>query len=202
MIRHAAHHAAHRPMLHGGDFSAYQSKATFERGIRGSQFAAIKATEGTGYTDHTFKARWHELGQKIHQGKMSLRIAYHFLHSGNGVAQAKHFLHEVGVHGKLLKGTRLALDWEGEALKSTKSLREAASYIHKVTGTWPMVYTSASEVGRARHAVPHSPTWEAEYGAGIKGGVPFFQYSDGPGYDHDVFNGNLAALEKFAGWKS
>lgn len=30
--------------------------------------------------------------------------------------------------------------------------------------------------------------------------VPFVQDSDGPGCDPDVFNGDLAALERFAGW--
>jgi hypothetical protein len=30
--------------------------------------------------------------------------------------------------------------------------------------------------------------------------MPFVQYSDGPGYDHDVFNGTKAALRKFAGF--
>jgi len=48
--------------------------------------------------------------------------------------------------------------------------------------------------------VPGAPIWEAAYGSGINRDVAFFQYSDGPNYDHDVFNGNLAALERFAGW--
>ena len=48
--------------------------------------------------------------------------------------------------------------------------------------------------------MPHAPIWEAAWGGSINRGVPFFQYSDGPGWDHDVFNGNLKSLEKFAGW--
>jgi len=187
--------------LAGGDTSHYQSKGTFEASLAHSQFAAIKATEGTGYTDPTFRARWNELGQKIQQGKMTLRVAYCFLDKGNGVGQAKHFLSALGIHGKLPAGTRLALDWEAGALSSPQTLRDAANYIHHVTGLWPMVYTSASQLSRARAAVPNAPMWEAKWTNGrADHNVPFVQYSDGPGYDHDVFNGDLKALRRFAGF--
>ncbi len=187
--------------LAGSDTSHYQSQATFEKAIKGTQFAAIKATEGTGYTDPTFKARWNELGKKIDQGKMSLRVAYCFLDKGNGAGQAKHFLDTLGIKGKLKPGTRLALDWEGSALQSPQTLHDAANYIHKVTGLWPLVYTSASQVSRAKAAVPNAPMWDAQWTNGRSNhGVPFVQYSDGPGYDHDVFNGSLASLRKFAGF--
>lgn len=187
--------------LEGGDTSHYQSAATFEKSIAHSQFAAIKATEGTSYVDPTFKKRWAELGHKIDQGKMSLRMAYLFLDKGNGAGQAKHFLDTLGIKGKLKPGTRLALDWEAGALSSPQTLKDAANYIHKVTGLWPIVYTSASQVGRARAVVPNAPMWEAKWSGGkADHNVPFVQYSDGPGYDHDVFNGGVAALRKFAGF--
>ena len=187
--------------LAGSDTSHYQSQGTFESAIRNTQFAAIKATEGTRYTDPAFKARWAELGRKIDQGKMSLRVAYCFLDKGNGAGQAKHFLDAMGIHGKLKAGTRLALDWEASALSSPQTLKDAANYVHKVTGLWPMVYTSASRVAQARAAVPHAPMWEAKWSNGkADHNVPFVQYSDGPGYDHDVFNGTKDALRKFAGF--
>ncbi len=187
--------------LVGSDTSHYQSQATFEAAIKNSQFAAIKATQGTSYTDPTFKARWAELGHKIDQGKMSLRVAYCFLDRGNGTAQARHFLDAMGIHGKLKDGTRLALDWEASALSSPQTLKDAAAYVHKVTGLWPMVYTSASRVAQARQLVPHAPMWEAKWTNGrADHSMPFVQYSDGPGYDHDVFNGTKAALRKFAGF--
>lgn len=132
---------------------------------------------------------------------MKLRIAYHDLEPGDGKGQAKHFLDTLGIHGKLKPGTRLALDWEGSALQSPRRLHDAAKYIHQVTGTWPLVSTSASNVPAVKHLVPHAPLWEAKWTGGLaERGVPFVQYSDGPGYDHDVFNGDLRALEKFAGW--
>jgi len=186
--------------LTGADTSHWQSGGTFEQSIAGKQFSAIKATDGTGYVDPSFKQRWNELGQKIAQGKMSLRIAYQFMQPGNGTAQANHFLDTLGVHGKLPAGTRLALDWEASSLKDPKALHDAANRIHDVTGVWPLIYTSASQVSRARAAVPQAPMWEAKWSGSAPGNVPFVQTSDGPGFDHDVFNGDLAALRKFAGF--
>src|SRR6185503_18084794 len=46
--------------LQGADTSSWQDQGTFEQSIAGAQWAAIKATEGTGYTDPTFQARWNE----------------------------------------------------------------------------------------------------------------------------------------------
>lgn len=188
--------------LQGYDTSAYQSQSTFDSTLQGTQWSVIKASEGTGYTDPTFASRWNELGQKISSGQMTLRMAYCFLDSGmSGTAQAQHFLNVVGVHGPLPAGTRLALDWEGSALNDPGELTDAANYIHQVTGTWPVIYTSGSQVSRARSAVPQAPIWEAAWGPAPDRSFPFVQYSDGGGsLDHDVFNGNLAALRKFAGY--
>ena len=186
--------------LGGADTSAWQSDAQFKKSIAGTKWSAIKATEGTNWTDPTFKARWNMLGERIKQGKMKLRVAYAFLHPGDGVGQAKHFLSTLGIHGKLQPGTRLCLDWEAAALNSPGTLKAAADYIHQVTGTWPMVYVQGSKLSVAQATVPHAPMWEAAYGSPINRNVPFFQYSDGPNFDHDVFNGNEKALEKFAGW--
>jgi hypothetical protein len=186
--------------LGGADTSAWQSDADFKKSIAGTKWSAIKATEGTGWTDPTFKSRWNMLGERIKQGKMKLRVAYTFLHPGDGVGQAKHFLSTLGIHGKLQPGTRLCLDWEAAALNSPGTLKAAADYIHQVTGTWPMVYVQGSKLSVAQATVPNAPMWEAAYGRPVNRNVPFFQYSDGPNFDHDVFNGDEKALEKFAGW--
>jgi GH25 family lysozyme M1 (1,4-beta-N-acetylmuramidase) len=186
--------------LYGADTSHYQSEATFQQSIRGARFSSIKATEGTGYVDPTFKKRWAELGTAIKKGTMKLRIAYHFMRPGNGKGQADFFMKQLGIHGKLAPGTRLALDWESSSLRDPKALHDAATEIHRVTGLWPLVYTSASQVARAKQAVPHAPMWEAKWGGSVPSNVPFVQYNDGPNYDRDVFNGTLTALEKFAGW--
>ncbi|MBX5483723.1 MAG: peptidoglycan-binding protein [Myxococcaceae bacterium] len=188
--------------LPGGDFSHYQSTALFNSVIKKSKWGAIKATEGTSYTDPTFKSRWATMGKLIQQGKLKLRMAYAFLHAGNGVAQAKKLLNVTGIHGKLQPGTRLVLDWEAGALSSPKTLKDAANYLHKVTGVWPVIYCSESQVARAKAAVPKAFIWCAKWSSNIPKNYPFVQYSDGPGYDHDVFNGGIKALERFAGWRA
>jgi GH25 family lysozyme M1 (1,4-beta-N-acetylmuramidase) len=186
--------------LYGTDTSSYQTHAQFESAIRGAKWASVKATEGTGWTDPTFRSRWNELGKRVHEGKMKLRMAYHFMRPGNGTAQAKHFLNVLGIHGKLPAGTRLALDWEASALHDPHALRDAANYIHHVTGLWPLVYTSQSQLGRAHAAVPQAKFWEAKWtnGASVHN-QPFVQYGGKGGIDRDFFNGNLKALERFAG---
>ncbi|HEY9854994.1 MAG TPA: GH25 family lysozyme [Stenomitos sp.] len=186
--------------LQGADTSHWQTDAEFNSSIQGAKWTAIKASQGTGYTDPTFQARWAQLGQKIQDGSMKLRMAYCYLDSGDGAAQAKHFLDVVGVHGRLPAGTRLALDWEGAALNSPQTLKDAANYVHQVTGLWPVIYVQGSKLSVAQSAVPDAPFWEAAWSADINRNVAFFQYSNGPVYDHDVFNGNQAALERFAGW--
>ena len=131
-------------LLHGADTSAYQSNAQFQGTLKGAKWSAIKATQGTDYTDPTFKARWKELGEKVKSGQLKLRMAYGFLNPGNGTDQAKHLLSTLGIKGKMPAGTRVALDWEGPALGDSNTLKQAADYIHKTTGTWPVVYCSES----------------------------------------------------------
>jgi lysozyme len=186
--------------LDGADSSSWQSDATFQQSIQGAQWTAIKATEGTDWTDPTFASRWTELGQKVQSGQMKLRIAYDFLDVGNGATQAQHFLSTLNINGPLQPGTRLALDWEGSALADPQALTDAANTIHSVTGTWPLIYTSESNVPAAQTAVPNAPIWEADWTSQAPTNEPFVQYSDGPGFDHDVFNGSASELAQFAGW--
>jgi len=186
--------------LAGADTSMWQSNAEFNQSIQGAKWTAIKATDGTGWVDPNFQARWNTLGQKVQSGQMKLRVAYQFMQPENGTAQAQHFLNTLGVHGPLPAGTRLALDWEGKSLNDPKALTDAANTIHSVTGTWPLIYTSASQVDRAKAAVPNAPLWEADWGVQAPTNVAFVQTNNGPGFDHDVFNGDLNALDKFAGW--
>jgi peptidoglycan hydrolase-like protein with peptidoglycan-binding domain len=187
---------------HGYDTSHYQSQSTFDAALnkKSTKFMAIKATEGTGYVDPSFRARWNEMGRKLKPGGLDARIAYHFLTPGNGRAQADHFLNTLGIHGKLQPGTKLALDWEASALSSPTTLRDAANRIHQVTGTWPLIYTSASNLGEAKRMVPNSPMWDAHWPPNASDYKNPFVQTGGSGIDQDVFTGNEAALEKWAGW--
>ena len=184
--------------IRGADLSDWQSDGEFQRATRNLRWASIKATEGNDFTDPSFKARWRTLGKRMH-GKMMLRMAYHMVTTGSsGSDQAQHFLRTLRVHGKVPKGTVLALDWEADALARPDILRDAARHIRAVTGEWPVIYTSASNVSAAKEAVPKSRLWVAKWDSHVPERFDFVQTSDGPGYDHDVFTGNLAALEKVA----
>ena len=185
--------------LHGSDTSEWQTDAEFQDAIKNDQFAVIKATQGTGFVDKTFAPRWKELGDKVASGAMALRVAYVFLDKGDGQGQARHFLDTVGIHGTLPAGTRLALDWEAAALQDPGTLKAAGEYVHQVTGAWPLVYVQGSSLSVAKNTLPDAPMWEAAWGPSPDKSLPFVQYSDGPVYDHDVFNGDVAALRKFAG---
>lgn len=187
---------------HGFDTSHFQSQATFNRvlNLKSTRFMGIKATEGTTFTDPTFKSRWAQLGRKLEPGKFDLRIAYHFLSPGNGRAQADHFLKTLGIKGPLMPGTRLALDWEAAALNSPQTLKDAAKRVHEVTGTWPLIYTSLSRIPEARRLVPKAPMWDAHWSENT-GDFKFpFVQTEGTTIDKDIFTGSELALRKWAGW--
>ncbi|MBK7857454.1 MAG: peptidoglycan-binding protein [Archangiaceae bacterium] len=189
--------------MHGYDLSHWQSDATFSSLLNkpSTRFMAIKATDGVSGTDSTFKKRWAAMGKKLEPGKFDLRIAYHFLQPGNGRAQADHFLKTLGIHGKLQPGTRLALDWEASSLSSPSALKDAAKRIHEVTGTWPLIYCSASNIGRAHSLVPNSPIWDAHWSpTSADWKFPFVQTGIKNNVDQDVFTGSELALRKWAGW--
>lgn len=197
-------HVSPRKFQKGYDVSARQSTAQVKSLLaqRSTKFLGMKATEGTGYTNPNFKKWWSMAGKKLKPGRLDLRVAYHFLQPGNGRAQADKFLRTVGVHGKLRPGTRLALDWEGPALGSTRSLVDAARRIKQVTGRWPLIYTSASQAGRAKAVLPKAPMWVAHYPPSRSDYQNPFVQTSGSGVDRDVFTGTERALRRWAGWPS
>lgn len=187
----------------GYDISHWQSDGTFRELLSrpGTRFMAIKATDGTGFVDPEFRSRWAALGKKLEPGKFDARIAYHFLQPGNGRAQADHFLRTLGINGPLKPGTKLSLDWEAAALRSPQTLRDAANRIHQVTGEWPLIYCSASNIPTARRMVPHAPMWDAHWTPNNSDyQFPFVQTGIKGGVDQDVFTGSELALRKWAGW--
>lgn len=187
----------------GGDFYHGNSNQLFNNALPHLGWAALKATQGTGYKDPSFQSRWSQLGQLQAAGKMPLRVAYGFLTPGNGAAQANALMTAAHVNGPLPAGSRLMLDWEAGALKSPQTLTQAAQTIYNRTGSWPMVYASSANIPAAHRAVPNAPLWEARYlkNGAIVHNYPFTQYSDHP-YDQDMFNGNMQQLRQFAGYNN
>jgi lysozyme len=183
--------------------------------VGGAQFAFVKATEGTGYTNKYFASDFAAL-----QANRMARGAYHFAQPVAGtvsaVAQARHF---VSVAGKLDGRGDLppVLDLEVTGgLSATALVAWAKAYlaeVERLTGRLPMVYTSPgfwkSATGNST-AFTRYLLWIATWGPKpiLAGGWTkhtFWQYTDqaalagmaGP-VDMSVFNGTVDELRTLA----
>jgi lysozyme len=194
----------------GIDLSSYQPSFDWSAEKGRISFAFIKATEGITIRDPSFAANWQrakDIG--------IVRGAYHFAHPRNGAAtEARAFLGTVRAHG-LNAGDLLALDLEvSDGLGPARVAEYARNWcadVHKATGHTPVVYTFLSFAQQGNCAgLGHYPLWIAEPSAPAgRPVVPkpwstwkFHQYGTARvgsnTVDVDVFNGDTAALKKFA----
>ncbi len=213
----------------GIDISGYQGVVDWTQVKADPQrvgFAFIKASEGTGGTQPTYKAQWDGAGQVG-----ILRSAYHYHHGEyNGTAQADWFM------GQAQKGELPpAVDFEdGETLMTTaitgaamlENLRACLERIYAVWGVKAIVYTgywflfacfNESPAYDARWLANY-PLWIAHwtnYGADVTAGQPskpswwpwrFWQYSSSGAVDGikgrcdiNLYNGTLDELRAWAG---
>jgi lysozyme len=118
-------------IYHGDPVEDFQAVKDF--GIVG---VIHKATEGTGGSDPLYDIRrkaFTAIGMKWG--------AYHFMHDGNGTAQADHFL-EVA---KPDADTLLACDWEnntsGGGYPSVQTVKDFCQRIYDKLGRWPVLYS-------------------------------------------------------------
>lgn len=110
--------------LYGVDVSHHQGAVNW-RAVKGDGigFAIVKATEGTGFVDSRFSQNWHG----IRENEMS-RGAYHFLHPGDGAAQARHYLDVV----RPQSGDLLVVDVERTASGGRPTRDDAAEFVTEV----------------------------------------------------------------------
>jgi peptidoglycan hydrolase-like protein with peptidoglycan-binding domain len=186
--------------------------SAFQKGIslNGAVAAAIKATEGTGWTSSDYSPA---MGRARTAGCFG--IGYHFLHGGSAAAQAKHCHDVVG-------GTPLMLDWEptgssrpgvGDATGFIDAYRKLGgvcnfmylphwywqqigspglgAFISRKMALWSSAYTTYSDNGMG---------W-APYG----GMTPqVWQYTDshsfnGQKVDFNAYKGSIAQFRQLAG---
>lgn len=170
----------------------------------GAKFCMIKSSEGANVIDHLFKAHWAEAKK---QGMMT--GAYNFFHpSQDPQAQAHNFENMVG---QLSSGDfGPIIDWEQNdgqpAVKDAEAGLAFLLAVEKFTGRLPIIYGGPyflqalgldSRFTRFTNWIAHyttkcplcPPPWTA---------INFWQYSGSP-LDLNLFNGNLAALQKLAG---
>eukprot|EP00051_Salpingoeca_urceolata_P027099 m.480036 g.480036 ORF g.480036 m.480036 type:complete len:238 (-) comp21674_c0_seq1:203-916(-) len=130
----------------GPDVSHYQGTVDWNK-VKGAgaSFAFVKATEGTSYTDTTFKRNW----EGMRAAGIARRGAYHFGHPGSSAsAQASHFVSTVGSmeNSEVLvldietsdnQGPSEVAKWCGEFLSAVMKLSKLpASRVYVYTGEW------------------------------------------------------------------
>lgn len=156
----------------GIDVSHYQGSINWKK-VRdaGIQFAWIKSTEGTSYTDPKFAANY----TGAYKAKV-IRGAYHFARPGNssGASQARYFVKHGGAWSADNRTLPGALDLEaGCHGLSKKKMRGWISDFHRTykekTGRHVVIYTTASWwsscTGNWTGLSKKSPMWVAHWGA-------------------------------------
>lgn len=209
--------------LKGIDISNWQRRIKLSN--LEADFVIVKATEGIGYTDPSFKTLYNEAK------KAGKRLGvYHFARPtkyNNAVDEADFFYEEIkDCVGEAI----LVLDWEAENQHDTAWAKRWLDRVTKLTGVKPMIYMSES----VANAYDWSAVAKADYGlwvaryrdyghdynydmsdAGAKPTVkhwPFYAMwqwtSSGrlTGYnsnlDCNVFYGDESAWDKYAGKKA
>jgi len=197
--------------VHGIDVSKYQQSISWqdvkEMNVKGVKinFAFIKATEGIGRMDESFRRNW------LHTQKAGIpRGAYHFfISSKSGKAQAENFIETV----RLQKGDLPpVLDIEQSNGASITDLQQRAAdwlvAVEKKYKVKPIIYTNADFYktflsGR----FDDYPLWVAHYLVKDKPHVSrswsFWQHNEtgrvngiNASVDFNVFNGDSAAFQK------
>lgn len=195
------------------DISKWQ--AGLDIGSTGAEGVICKATQGTTYVDPSCDTHY----QKAKKLGMKLGV-YHYASGGDPIAEADFFVNNIqGYLGEAI----LALDWE-----STQNPRfgEHASWclpflkrVEERTGIKPLIYMSASVIRQADWAsvvANNTGLWVAGYPDNRDSwDVPSFPYnispwpfyaiwqytSSGGKLDRDIFKGDAAAWDKYAGKK-
>lgn len=199
------------------DLSHHNRVADF-RTVKADGIEAVihKATQGFRYRDPKYAdRRGRALGADLLWG------AYHFGVSGDGIAQAEHFLAVVGPQA----GDLLVLDFEPNPSGGDMTVDEAEDFVvhvYGVTGRWPGLYSGGYYLREKLRGDPDTILsncwlWLAQWGPVPRIPGPWstwvlWQYTDGAigpephvvagiGHcDRDKFNGDLDALGRF--WRN
>lgn len=202
-------------VLSGIDVSAYQGNVDWASyWAQGKQFAYVKATESTTYTNAYFSQQYDGS-----YGVGMVRGSYHFAtpDSASGATQANYFVDNGGgwsADGKTLPG---ALDIEYNPYGATcYGLSQAAmvgwisdfvTTYNARTGRYPVIYSTfdwwSTCTGNSSAFAALSPFWIARYSSEA-GTLPagtdyytFWQYTSTP-IDMDYFNGDASRLQALA----
>jgi GH25 family lysozyme M1 (1,4-beta-N-acetylmuramidase) len=132
------------PFLSGCDVSNLQKTIDWPTLSRCSQFAAIKASQGTTFTDPFYGANWYNAGQNGVP-----RIAYHYgmPSTTTGAEDAQHFVSVLAANG-INSGDNFALDLEDPAVATGADLAayaiDFAQTLQPTTHCVPWLYCGLS----------------------------------------------------------
>ena len=144
--------------LNGIDIASYQAGLDFSK--IPCDFAIIKATQGTGYTNPDC-VRAVEQAMSLGKGVG----VYHYISGGNAVAEANFFIDSIlNWIGKVM----ICLDWEldqNSAWGNESYLEQVINHVIERTGVPPMIYAPASRYNQvAEVAKRHNcGLWIAQY---------------------------------------
>ena len=144
--------------LNGIDIASYQAGLDFSKVP--CDFAIIKATQGTGYTNPDC-VRAVEQAMSLGKGVG----VYHYISGGNAVAEANFFINSIlNWIGKVM----ICLDWEldqNSAWGNESYLEQVINHVIERTGVPPMIYAPASRYNQvAEVAKRHNcGLWIAQY---------------------------------------
>lgn len=144
--------------LNGIDIASYQAGLDFSKVP--CDFAIIKATQGTGYTNPDC-VRAVEQAMSLGKGVG----VYHYISGGNAVAEADFFINSIlNWIGKVM----ICLDWEldqNSAWGDESYLEQVILQVIARTGVFPMIYAPASRYNQvAEVAKRHNcGLWIAQY---------------------------------------
>jgi GH25 family lysozyme M1 (1,4-beta-N-acetylmuramidase) len=191
------------PHAKGFDASHWNADSTFDNALDWADFAAIKVTEGTGYTDPEFSGRWAMLKSSLDSGALVCRIAYAFLNGSNGTAEADHALAEVGTvgdHDLLAADFEAAAATGGELIACVKRWHDKLGRKQLVYGGFKLrTLSSADRASVAKYADLWLADWSAPYSTiDPWADWTFLQYV-GTGLDLDEFDGARAVLATYLG---
>lgn len=144
--------------LNGIDIASYQAGLDFSKVP--CDFAIVKATQGTGYTNPDC-VRAVEQAMSLGKGVG----VYHYISGGNAVAEANFFINSIlNWIGKVM----ICLDWESNqnsAWGNESYLEQVVNQVIARTGVPPMIYVQASRYNQvAEVAERHNcGLWIAQY---------------------------------------
>jgi hypothetical protein len=123
-----------------------------------AQITIVKATQGTGYVNPRCNAQYAAAKKVGH-----LLGLYHYAATADPVAEADYFIRNVQNYvGEAV----LILDWESyqnKAFGSTTWARRFVDEVHKLTGVWPLVYVSISDLKQVASCAKDCGLWVAGY---------------------------------------